>query len=49
MLNGTASTPSPVAVERDPPKRNIRLTSDSGVLGTLWFAWRGSSVASPQK
>jgi MFS family permease len=30
------------------PELNLKVAFGFGVLGTLWFAWRGSSVASPQ-
>jgi len=30
------------------PELNLTVAFGFGVLGTLWFAWRGSSVSSPQ-
>ena len=30
------------------PELNLMVAFGFGILGTLWFAWRGSSVASPQ-
>ena len=31
------------------PELNLKVAFGFGILGTLWFAWRGSSVASLQK
>jgi MFS family permease len=31
------------------PELNLKVAFGFGILGTIWFAWRGSSVALPQK
>ena len=31
------------------PELNLKVAFGFGILGTLWFAWRGTSVDSPQK